>query len=299
MQRLVSIGGLVLIVLLVIVGYSSAFTVYQTEQALILRFGEARRVITEPGLHFKVPIADNAVLIDNRILDVDSAAQEVIARGNKRLVVDAYGRYKITDSLKFYQSVGSKQVGESRLSQILNSAVRRVLGEASFEDIVRDDRARLMNSITQQVNKDAGKLGMTVVDVRIRRADLPAENSQAVFRRMQTEREREANGIRAEGEEESQRIRARADREVRVIEAEARRASEVIRGEGDGERNQLYASAYGRDPEFFAFYRSMLAYEESLSDDKTSLVMSPDSDFFRYFKDPLGGAKIMPTPVDP
>jgi len=294
MGRLGVIAIVVLIVLVAIAGYSAAFTVHQTQQALILRFGEARRVIQHPGLHFKLPIADAAVLVDKRILDLDSPAQEVIASDQKRLVVDAFARYKITNALGYYQSVGSREVANSRLAQILNSSVRRVLGESTFEDIVRDDRAQLMRLITGQVNAEAEKFGMTIVDVRIRRADLPEENSQAVYRRMQTEREREANDIRARGDEEARRIRARADREVVVVKAEATRESEVIRGEGDAERNRLYADAYGRDPEFFAFYRSMVAYEQGLKAADTSLVISPDSDFFRYFKDPLGGAAGQP-----
>ena len=300
MQRFVLVGSAILLIAIAIAAYMTLFTVHQTQQALILRFGEPRRVITEPGLNWKIPFMDTANFLDKRILDLDSPAQEVIAADQKRLVVDAFARYKITDALRYYQSVRSSIGAEAQLSTIFNSAVRRVLGDATFEQIVRDERERLMGLITNQVTTEAQKFGMTVVDVRIRRADLPEENSQAVYRRMQTEREREANDIRARGEEESQRIRARADREVRVIEAEATRESEVIRGEGDAERNQLYAQAYGRDPEFFAFYRSMLAYEQGLAPEGTRLVISPDSDFFRYFKDPLGGAEaITPPPLPP
>ncbi len=297
MQRILLVGAAILIVAISIVSYMTLFTVHQTQQALILRFGEPRRVITEPGLNWKIPFMDTADFLDKRILDLDSPAQEVIAADQKRLVVDAYARYKITDALRYYQSVRSSVGAEAQLSTVFNSAVRRVLGDATFEQIVRDERPRLMRQITAQVNTEAQKFGMTVVDARIRRADLPEENSQAVYRRMQTEREREANDIRARGEEEAQRIRARADREVRVIEAEATRESEVVRGEGDGERNRLYADAYGRDPEFFGFYRSMVAYEEGLSSRDTRMVISPDSDFFRYFKDPLGGAKALVSPM--
>lgn len=289
MSRFVAIGVVILIVLVAIVAFSSAFTVHQTKQALILRFGEARRVITTPGLHFKAPIMDTAELIERRVLPLDSPAQEVIAADQKRLVVDAFARYRITDPLRFYQSVTTPELANQRLGGILNSAVRRVLGDASFVAIVRDDRPDLMRRITEQVNNEATKFGINIVDVRIRRADLPEANSQAVYRRMQTERQREANDIRARGEEEAQRIRARADREARVIEAEARRESEVIRGEGDAERNRLYGEAYGRDPEFFNFYRSMEAYEQALKSEDTRLVLSPNSDFFRYFRDPTGG----------
>ena len=290
MQRVLLIGAAVLIVAIALVAYMTMFTVHQTQQALILRFGEPRRVITEPGLNWKIPFMDTANFLDKRILDLDSPAQEVIAADQKRLVVDAFARYRITDALRYYQSVRSAIGAEAQLSTVFNSAVRRVLGDATFEQIVRDERPRLMRLISTQVNTEAQKFGMTVVDARIRRADLPEENSQAVYRRMQTERQREAADIRARGEEEAQRIRARADREVLVIEAEARRESEVIRGEGDAERNRLYADAYGRDPEFFSFYRSMLAYEQGLTPENTRLVISPDSDFFRYFKDPLGGS---------
>jgi membrane protease subunit HflC len=294
MQRVALVAVAIVLIAIAIVAYLTMFTVHQTQQALILRFGEPRRVITEPGLNWKIPFMDSANFLDKRILALDSPAQEVIASDQKRLVVDAYARYKITDALQFYQSVRSQLGAEAQLSTIFNSAVRRVLGDATFEDIVRDNRPDLMRLITAQVTNEAQKFGMTVIDVRIRRADLPEENSQAVYRRMQTEREREANDIRARGEEESQRIRARADREVRVIEAEARRESEVIRGEGDAERNRLYADAYGRDPEFFAFYRSMLAYEQGLAPNGTRLVISPDSEFFRYFKDPMGGGMATP-----
>jgi membrane protease subunit HflC len=296
MQKVLLIVAAVVIVAIAIVSYMTLFTVHQTQQALILRFGEPRRVITEPGLNWKIPFMDTANFLDKRILDLDSPAQEVIAADQKRLVVDAFARYRITDALRYYQSVRSAIGAEAQLSTVFNSAVRRVLGDATFEQIVRDERPRLMRLISTQVNTEAQKFGMTVVDVRIRRADLPEENSQAVYRRMQTERQREAADIRARGEEEAQRIRARADREVLVIEAEARRESEVIRGEGDAERNRLYADAYGRDPEFFSFYRSMLAYEQGLTPEGTRLVISPDSDFFRYFKDPLGGLAVAPQP---
>jgi membrane protease subunit HflC len=289
---LIGAGALAAVVLVLLM--SALFTVHQTQQALVLQFGNPKRVITDPGLHVKLPFIQNAIYIDRRVLDFDAESQEVILGDQKRLVVDAFARYKITNALGYYQSVGSREVANSRLAQILNSSVRRVLGESTFEDIVRDDRAQLMRLITGQVNAEAEKFGMTIVDVRIRRADLPEENSQAVYRRMQTEREREANDIRARGDEEARRIRARADREVVVVKAEATRESEVIRGEGDAERNRLYADAYGRDPEFFAFYRSMVAYEQGLKAADTSLVISPDSDFFRYFKDPLGGAAGQP-----
>lgn len=288
-MKKIGIAGLMLILAVgSIVIFSSAFTVHQTQQALILRFGEAKRIITEPGLHFKVPFADDAVFVDKRVLALDSESQEVIASDQKRLVVDSYARYKITDALKYYQSVQTSARANSRLSQILNSGVRRILGESTFEEIVRDKRPQLMKRITEQVNNEAGSLGISIVDVRIRRADLPDANSQAVYRRMQTAREKEANDIRARGMEQAQRITSKADRQSRVIIAEANAKAQATRGEGDAERNRLYAEAYGKDPEFFKFYRSMIAYEKSFQSGDTRLVISPESDFFDYFKNPNG-----------
>lgn len=284
-------GLIILVIASAFVFLSAAFTVHQTQQALILRFGEAIRIVTEPGLHFKMPIADDAVYIDNRILDLDSESQEVIASDQKRLVVDAYSRYRITDALKYYQSVQSSARANARLSQILNSAVRRVLGESTFEEIVRDKRPELMKRITEQVNNEAAALGMSIVDVRIRRADLPEANSQAVYMRMQTARTKEANDIRARGQEQAKIITSRSDKEAKIIIAEANKVSEIKRGEGDAGRNKIYAESYGQDPEFFKFYRSMVAYEESLKSGDTRLVISPDTDFFNYFKDPLGSNK--------
>jgi len=292
MIKKIGITGLIILVIAsAFVFLSAAFTVHQTQQALILRFGEAIRIITEPGLHFKLPIADDAVYIDKRILDLDSESQEVIASDQKRLVVDAYSRYKITDALKYYQSVQSSARANARLSQILNSAVRRVLGESTFEEIVRDKRPELMKRITEQVNNEAAALGMSIVDVRIRRADLPEANSQAVYMRMQTARTKEANDIRARGQEQAKIITSRSDKEAKIIIAEANKISEITRGEGDAARNKIYAESYGQDPEFFKFYRSMVAYEESLKSGDTRLVISPDTDFFTYFKDPLGSNK--------
>ena len=292
MIKKIGITGLIILVIAsAFIFLSAAFTVHQTQQALILRFGEAIRIVTEPGLHFKLPIADDAVYIDKRILDLDSESQEVIASDQKRLVVDAYSRYKITDALKYYQSVQSSARANARLSQILNSAVRRVLGESTFEEIVRDKRPELMKRITEQVNNEAAALGMSIVDVRIRRADLPEANSQAVYMRMQTARTKEANDIRARGQEQAKIITSRSDKEAKIIIAEANKISEITRGEGDAGRNRIYAESYGQDPEFFKFYRSMVAYEESLKSGDTRLVISPDTDFFTYFKDPLGSNK--------
>ncbi|NJL07296.1 MAG: protease modulator HflC [Methylacidiphilales bacterium] len=286
-------GGIALVVLVVfvVVGYSSAFIVHQTQQALVLRLGEPVRVIQNPGLAFKVPFVDSVIFFDNRVLDLDAQPQEVIASDQKRLVVDAFARYRISNALRFFQTVGTVQGANSRLSVILNSAVRRVLGESTFTQLVRDERAGLMARIRQQVMPEAQNLGVEIVDVRIRRADLPDANSQAVFERMKTERQREANEIRAQGREQSQRITARADRDVTVLIGEANAKGEQVRGEGDAERNRIFAEAFGRDPDFFTFYRSMQAYEASLKPGETRMILAPDSAFFRYFGDPAGSRK--------
>ncbi|MGE0844893.1 MAG: protease modulator HflC [Flavobacteriaceae bacterium] len=280
-------GGIVILLLAIaFVAYSSVFVVHQTQQALVLQFGEPRRVVTQAGLNFKLPFVQNVIYLDKRILDLDSPVQEVIASDQKRLVVDAFARYRITDPLRFFQSVGTVDVANSRLATVLNSSLRGVLGDATFQSVVRDDRPDLMSRIGQSMNREASKFGITVVDVRIRRADLPEANSQAIYSRMQTERQREAAEIRAQGEEAARRIRARADRDVTVIVAEANQKSEEIRGVGDGTRNQIFAEAYGRDPDFFSFYRSMIAYEAGLKGSDTRMVLSPDSEFFRYFGNP-------------
>jgi membrane protease subunit HflC len=278
----------VLIAIAVFVAYTAVFFVQQTEQALVLRFGEPIRVVTQPGLQYKVPFVDTVIYIDKRILDLDNPAQEVIASDQKRLVVDAFARYRITDPLRFYQSIGTIPAANSQLATILNSALRRVLGESTFIQVVRDERSNLMGRIRDQLNREAQNYGIDVVDVKIRRADLPEANSQAIFQRMQTERQREAAEIRAQGAEQAQRTRARADRDVAVLLAEANSKSEQVRGEGDGERNRIFASAYGRDADFFSFYRSMQAYEAGLKGGETRFLLAPDSDFFRYFNDASG-----------
>ena len=280
----------VLVAIAAIVTYSALFTVHQNQQALVLRLGEPVKIYTDPGLQFKYPLVDSVVYIDKRILDLENPAQEVIASDQKRLVVDAFARYKIFDPLKFYQSLGTVDGANSRLTSILNSSLRRVLGEASFIQVVRDERELLMSRIREQVNREGMNFGINVVDVRIRRADLPDANSQAVFQRMQTERQREAAEIRAGGNQLAQTIRARADRDVTVTVAEATSRGEQTRGEGDAERNRIYAEAYDKDRDFFAFYRSMQAYEAGLRHNDTRLLLTPDSDFFRYFNDPAGKA---------
>ena len=282
--------GLAIIVAIGIALYLSVFIVDQTHQALVLRFGNPVRVISEPGLYYKLPLIDNVVDLERRILDLDSPPLEVIASDQKRLVVDAFGRYRIMDPLRFYQSVGTVSVAESRLSVVLNSAVRRVLGDASFIDVVRDKRAGLMDQIRDQVDREGEALGVKVVDVKIRHADLPAANSQAIYQRMQTERQRQATEIRATGQQEALRIRAEADRDATVIRAEATGQSERLQGEGEAERNRILAEAFGKDQDFFAFFRSMSAYETGLRSSDTRYLLRPNSDFFRYFGSPSGKA---------
>lgn len=293
------IGGIVAVIVAaaLIVGYSSLFTVYQTQQALVIRLGQPVRVVNEPGLNVKAPFIDSVVYIDKRILDLEAPPQEVIASDQKRLVVDAFARYRIQDALRFYQTLGSISGANSQLSILLNSALRRVLGEVTFTHVVRDQRAELMSRIRELVDREAGSYGVQVVDVRIRRADLPEQNSQAVYQRMQTERQREAAEFRAQGAQRGQEIRSRADREVTVLVAEATSKAEQTRGEGDATRNQIFAEAFNQDPDFFAFYRSMQAYESGLKQNDTRMVLKPDSSFFRYFNDPAG--KLRETPAAP
>jgi membrane protease subunit HflC len=312
-MRLSLFGGVIAIVLLlaIVLGYSTLFTVYQTRQALVVRLGQVVRVITEPGLNVKVPFIDTVIYIDKRLLNIEQPAQEVIAssgdnpstnsgagagQAGERLVVDAFARYRITDPLKFYQTVGPDGAS-SQLAILLNSALRRVLGSATLSDVVRDKRAELSARMRDQLDHDARAFGIQVIDVRIRRADLPEQNSQAVYQRMQTERQREAAEFRAQGSEKSQEIRARADRDVTVLLAESTSQAEQIRGQGDSERNRIFADAYTRDPDFFGFYRSMQAYERSMQKGDTHMVLRPDSDFFRYFGDPSGKSSTLPRPA--
>jgi membrane protease subunit HflC len=279
--------------------YASAFIVHQNEQALVLRFGEPKRVVNTPGLNWKVPLVDSVEIYDKRILDLDSQPQEVTASDQKRLVVDSFARYRIVDPLKFYQTLRYEEGVRSRLGPIIDSAMRRVLGGATFQDVVRDKREYLMNRIAEQVNREGNDFGLEVVDVRIKRADLPEQNSKSVFDRMRAERQREAAEFRAQGTAEANRIKATADREATVIRAEATRKGEQTRGAGDAERNKIYAEAYTKDQEFFEFYRSMQAYEHGLKSEDTRLLISPDSDFFKYFADPHGKAPATPAPQPP
>jgi modulator of FtsH protease HflC len=286
MRSLVAIG--LIIALLAIAAYSSLFIVGQKDQALVLDFGKPSREITEPGLNAIMPIIQNVVFFDKRILALDMRPQEIIVSDQKRLVVDAFARYRIVDPLLFFQTVGSDQGAKARIGDLIGASLRSVLGAATFSDLVRDKRETLMRQITSEVNAKAAELGVTIVDVRIKRADLPPQNSQAVFARMKTGYQREAAEWRAKGEEQSRIIRADADRQVTVLKAKATQDSESIRGEGEAKSNSVLVEAFGKDPEFFAFYRSIQAYSTSLQGSGTKLVISPDSDFFRYFADPTG-----------
>jgi membrane protease subunit HflC len=290
------VGGVavVIVAVVLILTYSALFTVYQTRQALVVRLGDPRQVYDQPGLYVKWPLIENVIYVDKRILDLENPSQEVITSDQKRLVVDAFARYRVADALRFYQSVGSIEGANSRLSTLLNSALRRVLGESTLTAVVRDDRGNLMARVRDQLDREAEAFGIKVIDVRIRRADLPEQNSQAVYQRMQTERQREAAEFRALGSQRSQEIRARADRDVTVLLADATSTAEKVRGEGDAERNRVFADAYSKDAEFFSFYRSMQAYEAGLKSSDTRLVIKPDSDFFRFFSDPSGRARETP-----
>jgi len=277
----------ILIPTILIVGfalYSTFFIVKETHQAIVLQFGSPKKIYKDAGLHYKIPFIQNVQLIDKRVLEIDAPPEEIIASDQKRVIIDAFAKYIITDPLKFAISVGNERVANSRLGTIINARIRGVVGKDPLESLLSINRNRMMSQITQQVADEADDFGMKVIDVRIKRADLPVANSEAIFKRMQTERSREAKEFRAEGAELAQEIKARADKDVAVILAEARKKSQILRGEGDGQRNKIFADAFGKDPEFFSFYRAMQSYEKSLvSSSGTSLILSPDSEFFRYF----------------
>ncbi len=287
--RLIAIGvGLLILLILVL---SSTYKVQQFEQALLLQLGKPLSVKTEPGLYVKWPFVQNVEMFDKRILDYDVPVEEVITSDRKRLVVDTFARYRIVDPLKFFQSVGTESVVRNRLGAILNARTREVLGRVPLISVVSGERAGLMSSIAALVNQEARSFGVDVIDVRIKRADLPQENSQAIYLRMQTEREREARGYRAQGAEMAQRIRASAERDRTVILAEAQRDAQFLRGEGDAEAIRIFAEAFNQDPDFFAFYRSMEAYRKSLNKDDTTMVLSPESEFFEFFGNAFGAGR--------
>ena len=271
------------VVVIGVIVFQSLFIVQEINQAIVLQFGDPKKIITKAGLNFKLPFIQNVVFLDKRILNLDNDPQEVIAADQKRLIVDAIARFKIVDPLKFYISVGNERVARSRLSTIINSRIRGVLGTQELATLLSTDRTKQMAIIQNDVNTEAKTLGIQIVDVRIKRADLPQANSEAIYKRMQTEREREAKEFRAQGAEVAQKIRSTADKDVTVLLAEANKKSEIMKGEGDGLRNKIFADAFGRDPQFFGFYRAMQAYEKALIGGETSLILSPDSEFFKYF----------------
>tara|TARA_A100001035_G_scaffold97057_1_gene76097 strand:+ start:249 stop:1112 length:864 start_codon:yes stop_codon:yes gene_type:complete len=272
-----------IIILVAATIYFSVFIVKEVNQAIVLQFGDPKRIIMKPGINFKIPFIQNVVFLDKRILNLDTPPEEVIASDQKRLIVDAFARFQIVDPLKFYISVGNERVARSRLSTIINSRIRSVLGTQRLQTLLSADRSNQMSLIQDGVNNEADNFGITIVDVRIKRADLPQANSDAIYKRMQTEREREAKEFRAKGAEMAAEITANADKEVTVILANAEKSSQILKGEGDGKRNKIFADAFGRDPEFFAFYRAMQAYEKALIGGETSLILSPDSEFFKFF----------------
>ena len=271
------------VIVLAFVVYNTLFVVQEVRQAIVLQFGDPKKIITEPGLNFKIPFIQNVVYIDRRVLYLDNPSEEVIAADQKRLIVDAFTRFRIVDPLKFYISVGNENVARSRLATIINSRIRSVLGTQELATLLSVDRAKHMATIQQNVNAEAQNFGINIVDVRIKRADLPQANSEAIYKRMQTEREREAKEFRAQGAEMAAKITSTADKEVTVILANANKQSEIMKGEGDGQRNRIFAGAFGKDPKFFGFYRAMQSYEKALIGGDTSLILSPDSDFFKFF----------------
>ena len=279
------------VVVVGVIIFQSLFIVQEINQAIVLQFGDPKKIITKAGLNFKLPFIQNVVFLDKRILNLDNDPQEVIAADQKRLIVDAIARFKIVDPLKFYISVGNERVARSRLSTIINSRIRGVLGTQELATLLSTDRTKQMAIIQNDVNTEAKTLGIQIVDVRIKRADLPQANSEAIYKRMQTEREREAKEFRAQGAEIAQKIRSTADKDVTVLLAEANKKSEIMKGEGDGLRNKIFADAFGRDPQFFGFYRAMQAYEKALIGGETSLILSPDSEFFKYFGKSVKTAK--------
>ena len=281
---IIGVGGLILFGI-----FSSFFTVNQTQQALVLQFGEPKRIIQDPGLAFKLPFIQDAIFYESRVLSlIPQDAEEVILADQKRIQIDAYARYRIEDPLLFFQTVRNELGARARLESIIDSSVRRVLGNETLASILTGERENINGSIRDEVNASVDSLGIEIIDVRLRRADYPESTSQNIFNRMKSEREREAKEFRATGDEEAQKIRADAEKTRTVIVAEAKREAQEVRGQGDSNAIRIYADSFGQDPEFFSFYRSMEAYRKSIGESGTSMVLSPNSSFFRYFKDKDG-----------
>ena len=271
------------LIVLTVLAYNSLFFVEQRVQSLILQFGEPIRVIKEPGLNIKIPLAQNVVKFDKRILLFDNNAEEIIAADKKRLIVDAFVRYKIIDPLKFYQTVRFEAALNNRLGSVVNNSLRAVLGKVPLEAVISDRRELLMQEVSELVSLRATQFGISIEEVRIKKADLPSENSEAIYRRMQTERQQEAAQIRAVGNEKARFITAESEKQKTVLLAEAQRDSDILRGEGDAEKNKILGKAFNQDPDFFAFYRAMQAYSKALTEGDTTMVLSPKSDFFEFF----------------
>jgi membrane protease subunit HflC len=286
------IGLLVLFV--IVIGLSSMFTVSEREQVLVLQFGEVKRLVNASGLHFKLPLIQNTVYYDRRVLDYDARSEEMPTRDQKQIVVNAFARYRIIDPLKFFQTVNNEQGMDTQLGNIINSSLRAELTRVDLATVLTPERANLMRRIADNVRKEGNAYGVDVLDVRFKRVDLPEENSQAIFRRMQTQREQEARRIRAQGDKDARTIRADADKQVRVIKAEANKRADILRGEGDGQAQKIYNQAYGRDPSFFDFWATMNSYRDSLEKDNTRYIGPADGDFFRYFGDQNGRDKGAP-----
>lgn len=292
MSKSISILAGIVLIVLAIGAFSGLYTVRETQQALVVQFGEPRRVVTEPGLHFKLPIIQQVSYFEKRLLDYDAASQEIPTVDQRQLIVDAYARYRIVDPLRFYQSVNNEIRMNQQLGSIIDRALRDSLGRVGQSALLSSRRTEIMNEFTQQVAEQSRGFGIEVVDVRLKRVDLPEANSQAVFRRMQTQREQEARKIRAEGDRDAQRIRADAEKQARVIEAEARKTAEIQRGEGDAEATRIYNAAYSQDEGFFDFFRSMQAMTKGLASDSTTYVGPPSGDFFRFFENETGAAPV-------
>lgn len=294
MKTPLALIGLVVVVLGVLVS-GSVFVVHQQDQVLVLQFGDPKRVIKEPGLNFKIPFIQNVEYFDKRILDFDAEAEEVPTKDQKQLVVDAFTRYRIIDPLKFFQTVNNERGMEIRLANVINASLRAVFGEVALATLLTPERARLVHNIAQRVDEQGEEFGINVIDVRLKRVDLPEENSQAIFRRMQTQREQEARRIRAEGQKEAKSIRADADKQSTIIRADAGMTGEILRGEGEGGAQKIYNDAYGRDRDFFDFWISMNAYRDGVKGETTRLIGPADGDFFKFFGDQTGRGQAPKT----
>ncbi len=289
MSKLSFLFGFLIVISLI--GLNGLFTMNEKQQGLVLQFGEPKRVVQDSGLNFKIPVIQNVVRYDKRILEYDLPIEEVIAVDKKRMLIDSFTRFKIIDPLEFYKTVGSESNVRNRLNSNVISSLRRVVGTVTLDELLSEERSNIMKRIRDEVNSEASRFGIKIVDVRIRRADLPEANSQAIYERMISERVREAKEFRAKGSEVAQKIRAEADKEKTVILAEATRKSEILRGEGESRAISIYADAFEKDSEFYSFYRSMQAYGNVLGEDGTTMILSPDSEFLEFFNDSKGNKR--------